>query len=101
MLDRNGNIRDFGEVDIGVHHVVERTSYVRLGVDAGFRPDAHSVLGPGSGSDRCGRPCFARAIDPKWARRRALGSLAILEERYAKGEIQRDEYLQKKGDLGA
>ena len=26
---------------------------------------------------------------------------AILEERYAKGEIQRDEYLQKKGDLGA
>lgn len=27
--------------------------------------------------------------------------LAILEERYAKGEIQRDEYLQKKGDLGA
>lgn len=28
-------------------------------------------------------------------------SLSILEERYAKGEIQRDEYLQKKGDLGA
>lgn len=27
--------------------------------------------------------------------------LSILEERYAKGEIQRDEYLQKKGDLGA
>ncbi|MBI4923686.1 MAG: SHOCT domain-containing protein [Devosia nanyangense] len=27
--------------------------------------------------------------------------LTILEERYAKGEIQRDEYLQKKGDLGA
>ena len=25
---------------------------------------------------------------------------AILEERYAKGEIQRDEYLQKKQDLG-
>ena len=24
----------------------------------------------------------------------------ILEERYAKGEIQRDEYLQKKQDLG-
>ncbi|MDO8358481.1 MAG: SHOCT domain-containing protein [Devosia sp.] len=29
------------------------------------------------------------------------GGLTILEERYAKGEIQRDEYLQKKGDLGA
>ena len=25
---------------------------------------------------------------------------AILEERYAKGEIDRDEYLQKKQDLG-
>lgn len=25
--------------------------------------------------------------------------LAILQERYAKGEIQRDEYLQKKRDL--
>ncbi len=27
--------------------------------------------------------------------------LDALEERYAKGEIQRDEYLQKKQDLGA
>lgn len=26
--------------------------------------------------------------------------LDILEERYARGEIQRDEYLQKKRDLG-
>jgi uncharacterized membrane protein len=26
--------------------------------------------------------------------------LAILEERYAKGEIQRDEFLQRKQDLG-
>lgn len=25
--------------------------------------------------------------------------LALLEERYARGEINRDEYLQKKGDL--
>lgn len=28
-------------------------------------------------------------------------ALDTLEERYAKGEIQRDEYLQKKRDLGA
>ncbi|HUO88835.1 MAG TPA: SHOCT domain-containing protein [Rhizomicrobium sp.] len=28
------------------------------------------------------------------------GARAILEERYARGEIQRDEYLQKKQDLG-
>ena len=27
-------------------------------------------------------------------------ALAILEARYARGEIQRDEYLQKKSDLG-
>lgn len=27
-------------------------------------------------------------------------ALQVLEERYAKGEIQRDEYLQKKQDLG-
>lgn len=27
-------------------------------------------------------------------------ALAILEARYARGEIQRDEYLQKKADLG-
>jgi putative membrane protein len=28
-------------------------------------------------------------------------ALAILEARYARGEIQRDEYLQKKSDLAA
>ena len=27
-------------------------------------------------------------------------ALAVLEARYARGEIQRDEYLQKKQDLG-
>lgn len=27
-------------------------------------------------------------------------ALAVLEGRYARGEIQRDEYLQKKQDLG-
>ena len=30
---------------------------------------------------------------------RSLG-LDLLEERYANGEIERDEYLQKKRDLG-
>lgn len=33
------------------------------------------------------------------APRRSPG-LDVLEERYAKGEIQRDEYVQKKRDLG-
>ena len=31
---------------------------------------------------------------------RRSARLAILDERYAKGEIQRDEYLQKKSDFG-
>jgi putative membrane protein len=39
----------------------------------------------------------APGIPPGSARSEAL---AILEARYAKGEIQRDEYLQKKADLG-
>jgi|WetSurMetagenome_2_1015567.scaffolds.fasta_scaffold741620_2 putative membrane protein len=36
---------------------------------------------------------------PYWGSGRS-GARAILEERYAKGEIQREEYLQKKQDLG-
>jgi uncharacterized membrane protein len=35
---------------------------------------------------RWGRPSYGSALD-------------VLEERYAKGEIQRDEYLQKRNDL--
>lgn len=31
--------------------------------------------------------------------RREPSSLEILEQRYAKGELEREEYLQKKGDL--
>lgn len=31
----------------------------------------------------------------------ASSSLAILEQRYAKGELEREEYLQKKADLTA
>jgi putative membrane protein len=29
------------------------------------------------------------------------GGLDVLEQRYARGEINRDEYLQKKGDISA
>jgi putative membrane protein len=35
---------------------------------------------------------------PQLARR--LPGLDVLEERYARGEINRDEYLQKKKDIG-
>ncbi len=31
----------------------------------------------------------------------ALSGLEILEQRYAKGDLDRDEYLQKKSDLGS
>ncbi|UZW55653.1 SHOCT domain-containing protein [Sphingobium sp. JS3065] len=33
--------------------------------------------------------------------RRGSSSLEILEQRYAKGELEREEYLQKKTDLTA
>ena len=44
-----------------------------------------------------GVPLPATGTPPVPARSEAL---AILEARYARGEIQRDEYLQKKADLG-
>lgn len=40
------------------------------------------------------------AHSPSAAQRRSRG-LDVLEERYARGEIKRDEYLEKKRDLGA
>jgi putative membrane protein len=40
-----------------------------------------------------------RSYYPPWHGDRS-GARAILEERYARGEIQREEYLQKKQDLG-
>ncbi len=39
------------------------------------------------------------STQPPGAPRRSPG-LDVLEERYARGEINRDEYLQKKQDLG-
>ncbi len=44
---------------------------------------------------RSTRPPHAAAGPP----RRSPG-LEVLEERYARGEISRDEYLQKKADIG-
>ncbi len=38
-------------------------------------------------------------FDRPWGRSRS-DARDILESRYARGEIQRDEYLQKKQDLG-
>ncbi len=35
----------------------------------------------------------------RWRRRGLSSGLALLEERYARGEIDREEYLQKKSDL--
>jgi len=43
------------------------------------------------------RSLTARDVSPPSPRRSA--GLAVLEERYARGEINRDEYLQKKQDL--
>ena len=39
-----------------------------------------------------------RADSPRLPARRSPG-LEVLEERYARGEINRDEYLQKKQDI--
>ena len=35
---------------------------------------------------------------PRWGERRSAG-LEALDERYARGEIDRDEYLQKRRDI--
>lgn len=44
-----------------------------------------------------GHPWGWGSSTPPDSRKQALD---ILEQRYARGEIQRDEYLQKKQDLG-
>jgi len=41
---------------------------------------------------------FARPTSPVQSKTRSSG-LGILEDRYARGEIGRDEYLEKKQDL--
>jgi putative membrane protein len=45
------------------------------------------------------RALSGRSAPPSGPSRRSPG-LNVLEERYAKGEIDRDEYLQKKSDIG-
>ena len=45
------------------------------------------------------RSLFGAGAHGMHGRGRSPG-LDVLEERYAKGEIERDEYLQKKRDLG-
>ncbi len=45
---------------------------------------------------------LVRTLAPPGARLHSTprsAGLSLLEERYARGEINRDEYLQKKGDL--
>ena len=43
---------------------------------------------------------IVRSADrPRWRRRGLSSGLSVLEERYARGEIDRAEYLQKKNDL--
>jgi putative membrane protein len=44
---------------------------------------------------------FSLMGTPKTPRDATTSGIDILNERYAKGEIQRDEYLQKKRDLAA
>lgn len=44
------------------------------------------------------RPLFGGGRTSRASAR--LPGLDVLEERYARGDIQRDEYLQKKRDLG-
>ncbi|MGC9954294.1 MAG: SHOCT domain-containing protein [Rhizomicrobium sp.] len=43
---------------------------------------------------------LARVLGGSGRAAHTRGALVILQERYAKGEIDREEYLQKKQDLG-
>ena len=47
---------------------------------------------------------FVRTLTPAGAHGMTVprsSGLSLLEERYARGEVNREEYLQKKGDLQA
>ena len=41
------------------------------------------------------------ALDAYYRSQRPSGSLAVLDMRYARGEIERDAYVQARADLGA
>ena len=55
-----------------------------------YGPGGPGAMGPGPGGTWAGGP-GARGGNPE--------ALRTLEERYARGEIERDEFLQKKADL--
>jgi uncharacterized membrane protein len=84
----------------GVRAIILHSGHGRLQPAGGQPP----VFGPAVGTTETARTETApmttsvdTAVDVPGGRSELL---AILEERYAKGEINRDEFLQRKQDLG-
>lgn len=63
-------------------------------------PGAYSQPGAQHYQPQGGQQPYAAGTFPAQPQASEAGALAILGERYARGEIDRDEFLARKADLG-
>ncbi|GAB4265510.1 MAG: hypothetical protein Kow00122_20500 [Thermoleophilia bacterium] len=75
--------------------VVEATRSRRPDIPAYYQPPAQPYVMPAA------PPAAAAQAVQSPAAPASVNALAILDDRYARGEIDRDEYLQRRRDLTA
>lgn len=78
--------------------VVEATR--NRGTHQSSPPPTYGQAGPYGHEVAPGHSPYAAPPAPAQPRAAQAGALAILSERYARGEIDREEYLARKADLG-